>query len=63
MDRKEIARETLEIMRQGYYDADDGAGGKKRIRIKDDMDWSVSHSILLTPEKDSKEVRDSGNGG
>ena len=51
MDRKEIARETLEIMRQGYYDADDGAGGKKRIRIKDDMDWSVSHSILLTPEK------------
>lgn len=41
MDRKAIARETLEIMRQGYYDVDvdsviyavlDGSRGQKCIK-------------------------------
>jgi len=57
MDRKAVARETLDIMRQGYYDVADAAGNgkegtkRKRVSIREDLEWSVSHSVLITPEQ------------
>ncbi|MCI9047697.1 MAG: TIGR02452 family protein [Hungatella sp.] len=62
MDRKAVARETLHILKQGYYDAPVKAKGgtkaeeqeKKRVSIADDMKWSVSHSILITPQESSR---------
>ena len=44
MDRKAVARETLTIMEQGYYEREG-----KRIDIRTDMEASVSRSFLLTP--------------
>lgn len=53
MDRKAIARETLEIMRQGYYEVKSGEGDGEicRIDVLEDMKRSVSQSILITPEQ------------
>lgn len=44
MDRKAVARETLAIMKQGYYEWEG-----KRIEIGRDMEESIRRSILLTP--------------
>jgi len=46
MDRKATARETLQIMEQGYYQCE----GKK-IDIQSDMDASIRASFLLTPKQ------------
>lgn len=46
MDRKATARETLQIMEQGYYQYD-----KKKIDIRPDMDASIRASFLITPEQ------------
>lgn len=46
MDRKAIARETLDIMDRGYYETNG-----KRIDIKKQMENSVKGSFLLTPEQ------------
>lgn len=46
MDRKATARETLEIMEQGYYQYQ----GLK-IDIRSDMEASIRTSFLLTPEQ------------
>jgi len=54
MDRKAIAKETLEIMRQGFYQIQkEEAGVLKEIRvdIKKDMEWSIGNSVLLTPQR------------
>ena len=65
MDRKAIARETLEIMRQGYYllpaaktaskpsDASSASVGK-RIDILDDMKHSIDASLLISPAEGEK---------
>ncbi len=44
MDRKAVARETLKIMDQGYYEYEG-----KRIDIQSDMDASIRSSVLITP--------------
>ncbi len=46
MDRKAIARETLDIMEKGYYEA----GGQK-IEIMALQEYSLQKSFLLTPEQ------------
>lgn len=46
MDRKAVARETLAIMNQGYYQYEG-----KQIDIRSDLDASVHASFLLTPEQ------------
>lgn len=46
MDRKATARETLQIMEQGYYQWD----GTK-IDIQSDMNASIRASFLITPEQ------------
>lgn len=55
MDRKAIARETLEIMRRGYYEPDPLYGGQgrepERVDIQGDMERSVRESILITPDQ------------
>ena len=48
-DRKAVAKETLDIMRNGYYDMPSGTG--KRIDLKADMEQSVRQSVLITPEQ------------
>lgn len=49
MDRKAVARETLQIMEQGYYVYEG-----KRIDIQPDMDMSIRASSLITPEQGAK---------
>lgn len=63
MDRKAIARETLEIMRQGYYEVKSG-DGIRRIDVSKDMERSVSQSILITPKQGQEILRkyDAGEG-
>ena len=46
MNRKEIARETLDIMEKGYYETQ-----HKSIEIKALQEHSVKESFLLTPEQ------------
>ncbi len=46
MDRKAVARETLQIMDQGYYEYE----GQK-VSIQSDMDASVDKSRLITPDE------------
>ncbi len=46
MDRKATAKETLNIMEQGYYELDG-----KRIDISGDMERSIEQSFLLTPKQ------------
>lgn len=59
MDRKAMARETLEIMKQGYYEptAEKDAEQKpekKQIVIKEDMEQSVRSSLLISPSEGEK---------
>lgn len=46
MDRKAMARETLAIMEQGYYEL--GSSGQ-RIAVKEDMERSLKGSRLISP--------------
>ena len=46
MDRKATAKETLNIIEQGYYELDG-----KRIDISGDMERSIEQSFLLTPKQ------------
>lgn len=46
MDRRAVARETLRIMEQGYYELDG-----EQISIRQDMEASLEGSFLLTPEQ------------
>lgn len=48
MDRKAVARETLEIIKQGYY-AISKNGTNLNITIKEDMEHSLASSLLITP--------------
>ena len=45
MDRKEIAKQTLEILQKGYY-----FYGDKKIDIAKQHRKSVEKSLLITPE-------------
>lgn len=56
MDRKAIARETLDIMRQGYYELPVPGQGMRQIDIRQDMEWSIEKSILITPAQ-GEEIR------
>ena len=52
MDRKATARETLEIMKQGYYVIEskkDQISTQIKIDIRQDMEQSIKDSILITP--------------
>ena len=51
MDRKAMARETLEIMKRGYYEPvfNKDSGSKANIVIKEDMEQSIRRSILISP--------------
>lgn len=46
MDRKATARQTLEIMEQGYYQY-----GDRRIEIRSELEASVRGSFLITPQQ------------
>lgn len=46
MDRKAVARETLEIMHKGYYEC-----GGTRIEIRQTLAQSIRDSRLITPEQ------------
>lgn len=59
MDRKAMAKETLEIIRQGYYVPThiNEAGltpGKGQIIIKEAMEQSIQHSRLISPAEGMK---------
>lgn len=54
MDRKAVARETIEIMRQGYYVLPDG----KKIGLKKELEHSIQCSRLITP-KEGQELLES----
>lgn len=56
MDRKAMARETLEIMKQGYY-APAPNQGIKQITIKEAMEESVAHSLLISPAEGAEILR------
>lgn len=58
MDRKAVARETLQIMEQGYYEYE----GKK-IDIESDMDASIRASVLITPEQGAQLLEKYSNNG
>lgn len=56
MDRKLMAKETLEIIEQGYYVPDIKNNNSQKteneqITIKEDTEYSISHSILFSPEE------------
>lgn len=57
MDRKAVARETLRIMDQGYYEYK----GQK-ISIQSDMDASVDKSRLITPDEGATLLERYGGG-
>lgn len=50
MDRKAMAQETLTILQRGSYES----APKRRIDLKEDLERSVRHSILITPEDGAK---------
>ncbi|MDE5588312.1 MAG: TIGR02452 family protein [Acetatifactor sp.] len=59
MDRKAMAQETLEIMKQGYYEPEikneSGQKAEKRqILIKEDMEQSIRRSTLISPAEGEK---------
>ncbi len=60
MDRKAVARETMAIMKQGYYVV---SGGKK-VEIKEELEHSVTASRLIAPKEGQKllEVYETGYG-
>ena len=56
MDRKAMARETLQILNQGYYEPtakkESGQGSERRqIVIKEAMEHSIGHSVLISPRE------------
>ena len=59
MDRKAMAKETLKILNQGYYEptvtmeAGRKAANPKRI-IKDAIEQSIERSILISPAEGEK---------
>ena len=59
MDRKAMAKETLNILNQGFYEPDvrNKAGQnaeKRQIVIKDALEQSVRCSVLISPEEGEK---------
>lgn len=59
MDRKAMAKETLKILDQGFYEPDvrNKAGQnteKRQIVIKDALEQSVRCSVLISPEEGEK---------
>ena len=59
MDRKAMAKETLKILDQGFYEPDvrNKAGQnaeKRQIVIKDALEQSVRRSVLISPEEGEK---------
>ena len=59
MDRKAMAQENLEIMKQGYYEPEikneSGQKAEKRqILIKEDMEQSIRRSTLISPAEGEK---------
>lgn len=46
-----MAKETLEIIKQGYYTPE---AGETQIAIKEDMEQSIKHSILISPAEGEK---------
>lgn len=59
MDRKAMARETLQILDQGYYEPtakkESGQGFERRqIVIKEAMEHSIGHSVLISPAEGEK---------
>lgn len=51
MDRKAMAKESLAIMEQGYYElAESGwQSEKRRVMIKESMTQSIKRSVLISP--------------
>lgn len=58
MDRKAVARETLQIMEQGYYVYEG-----RRIDIQPDMDASIRASSLITPKQGAELLEKHGKSG
>lgn len=56
MDRKAVARETVRIMEQGYYET---KGGK--VEIGEQQKRAISESFLLTPEEGEKVLAEYGD--
>ena len=59
MDRKAMAKETLEIMKQGYYEPEiknemGQKAEKRQIIIKEDMEQSIRRSTLISPAEGEK---------
>ena len=59
MDRKAMAKETLRILNQGYYEPEDKneAGQKpekRQIIIKDAVEQSIGRSVLISPAEGEK---------
>lgn len=57
MDRKAVARETLKIMDQGYYECEG-----QRVSIQSDMDASIGKSRLITPDEGAALLERYGGG-
>jgi len=53
MDRKEIAKETLEIMHKGFFEYKG-----KRIDLKEEMEQSIQKSDLITPKQGEQLLED-----
>jgi len=58
MDRKAVAKETLDIMDRGYYEID-----KKRVEIGTFMEQSIQQSFLITPAQGSALLEKYRNAG
>lgn len=56
MNRKAMAKESLEIMKQGYYEpvTSQNPPEKSRIMIKEAMEQSIGSSILISPVEGEK---------
>ncbi len=56
MNRKEMARETLQIMQQGYYEPEvkEDTKPKTKIIIKEDLEQSMKRSGLISPADGEK---------
>lgn len=57
MDRKAMAKETLKIMKQGYYEPSVNKAAEQKTKIviiKEDMEQSIGRSILISPADGEK---------
>lgn len=56
MDRKAMAKETLEIIKQGYYEpkCSNDNGQSTKIIIKEDIERSIGRSKLISPANGAK---------